>query len=209
MARHLNLWGAAYSTEGTVQIELDFNEIAVFGDVVTTNATTPTQNTTNAPIFSFELPDEYTDVTEGILVRIKAIGGDIFVAGFGDLDNPDTMFGAEPGQLKTNISYNGGEPYNVTDTDLIAAGVTVAEGSTPGEFHLNCVDSAVVTFDYTLHRPVGDGPAAPEGPYPSWTYDEEADQWNPPVARPADARRNGGDVTYVWNEDGQSWDLPA
>lgn len=38
-------------------------------------------------------------------------------------------------------------------------------------------------------------------PYPSWTYNIEDDKWESPVSYPTD----GG--YYVWNEDGQSWDL--
>ena len=158
----MNIWGAAYSTDGDVEIQLDINEIAVAGTVVTTNATTPAQSTEVQKIFSFELPDEFNDATD-LFVKIKAIGGDIFIAGFGDNDNP-SMLGSDPGQLKTNISYNGGEPYNVTDEDLLALGVAVNDGSTPGEFHLNCVDSAIVTFDYHLPVYIEYTPPAPEAP---------------------------------------------
>ena len=40
-------------------------------------------------------------------------------------------------------------------------------------------------------------PEKPEQPYPSWTYDEETNEWVPPVAKPDDDAE--------WDEDSQEW----
>ena len=40
----------------------------------------------------------------------------------------------------------------------------------------------------------------PEQPYPSWTLDEDACQWESPVAHPDDGKH------YEWNEGTTSWD---
>ena len=44
----------------------------------------------------------------------------------------------------------------------------------------------------------------PPQPYPSWTLDEDACQWDAPTAYPNDGKR------YLWNEGTTSWDeIPA
>ena len=40
-------------------------------------------------------------------------------------------------------------------------------------------------------------PEKPKQPYDSWTYDEETNEWVPPVAKP--------DVDAEWDEDSQEW----
>ena len=60
------------------------------------------------------------------------------------------FFGSNPGQLKSNVSYNGGEPYNVTDQDIIDSGIEPNEDGIVGEFHINIVPGATVAFDYEL-----------------------------------------------------------
>lgn len=42
-------------------------------------------------------------------------------------------------------------------------------------------------------------------PYPSWVGYLDTMTWAAPVARPADAIINGGNVAYQWNEDTVSW----
>jgi len=37
--------------------------------------------------------------------------------------------------------------------------------------------------------------------YPSWTYNVESDEWEPPVPKPAD----GSNYTWEWNEDIKTW----
>lgn len=148
MARNLVLWGKAYSIDGTpVELELDINGVAICSaDLVTTTGTMPAQTTTEEALIEFELGDEFKDATT-VQVRVKPKGGDVSIVGFGDRDF-STYFGSDPGQLKSNISYNGADPYDVTDEDLVE--FSGGEGTTPGEFHLVVADSAIVTFDYEL-----------------------------------------------------------
>lgn len=40
-------------------------------------------------------------------------------------------------------------------------------------------------------------PEKPEQPYPSWTYDEETNEWVPPIAKPDD--------NAEWDENSQEW----
>jgi hypothetical protein len=40
-------------------------------------------------------------------------------------------------------------------------------------------------------------PEKPKQPYPSWTYDEDTNEWVPPVAKP--------DGDAEWNENSQEW----
>ena len=42
-------------------------------------------------------------------------------------------------------------------------------------------------------------------PYPSWIGYLDTMTWGAPVSRPIDARENGGNVTYIWNEDTVNW----
>ena len=39
--------------------------------------------------------------------------------------------------------------------------------------------------------------------FPSWTYNEELDEWEPPVPRP----ESGENYFWVWNESILSWDI--
>lgn len=38
-------------------------------------------------------------------------------------------------------------------------------------------------------------------PFPSWTYNVETDEWEPPVPKPVD----GENYTWQWNEETQTW----
>ena len=40
-------------------------------------------------------------------------------------------------------------------------------------------------------------------PYPSWTYNNELDEWVPPVARPEDENH------YTWSEENLNWEIVA
>ena len=148
MARNLVLWGKAYSIDGTpVELELDVNGVAICSaDIVTTTGTMPAQPTTEEVLLEFDLGDEFK-VKSDLQIRVKPKGGDVSIVGLGDKDW-NVYFGNDPGQLKSNVSYNGGEPYDVTDEDLAAFGG--GDGVTPGEFHLTVSDSSIVTFDYAL-----------------------------------------------------------
>ena len=42
-------------------------------------------------------------------------------------------------------------------------------------------------------------------PYPSWIGYLDTMTWGAPVARPIDARENGGNVIYQWDEPTLSW----
>lgn len=48
--------------------------------------------------------------------------------------------------------------------------------------------------------PIVGGKFLPASPYPSWTFNEDAWQYEPPVARPSDS------PYYFWNEDLQNWE---
>lgn len=37
-------------------------------------------------------------------------------------------------------------------------------------------------------------------PYPSWTFNSETADWDPPVPRPTE-----GEMLYVWDEESQAW----
>ena len=41
----------------------------------------------------------------------------------------------------------------------------------------------------------------PPKPYPSWTLNDSTNQWEPPVAQPADTDTS----IWVWHEDTQEW----
>ena len=45
-------------------------------------------------------------------------------------------------------------------------------------------------------------------PYPSWIGYSDTMTWTAPVARPADAIMNGGNVRYQWDEATVNW-IPA
>jgi len=42
-------------------------------------------------------------------------------------------------------------------------------------------------------------------PFDSWVLNTNTWTWEAPVARPADAVLNGGNVMYDWDEESQSW----
>jgi len=151
MARNLKLYGAAYNTDGDAEISLTINgNVGYEGPVTTINSTAPEQNTTEVGFCDFSLDDDFL-VGGDLMVTITAKEGTIFVAGIGEAEGePNEFFGSNPGQLKTNISYNGGEPYSVTDQDIIDLGIEPNEDGTVGEFHINIVPGATVTFDYAL-----------------------------------------------------------
>lgn len=164
MARNLIMYGAAYSTSGDVNVELDVNDIAVTSEAVTTiNQASPGVNTATNPILKFALPDEYQKSAD-VLVKVKVTGGTLWLAGFGEDNSMDQMFGENPGQLKSQVRYNDLDPYDVTDADCLANGAALDDNGNVGEFHLDIVDGATVTFNYALpdYSPFTGEDVAPE-----------------------------------------------
>jgi hypothetical protein len=151
MARNLKLYGAAYNTDGDAEISLTINgNVGYEGPVTTINSTAPEQNTTEVGFCDFALDDDFL-VGGDLMVNITAKEGTIFVAGIGEAEGEaNEFFGSNPGQLKTNVSYNGGEPYTLTDDDVAGMGVEPNEDGVVGEFHINIVPGATVSFDYEL-----------------------------------------------------------
>jgi len=138
----LKLWGKAYALSGTVTAVITVGDTEVFnGSVTTTAASTPSHAVAEA-IAALTVDDAVMGTTANVGVSVS--GGDLVLMGFGDADNPD---GASPGQLKSNVSVNGGATYSPTDEDMLAEGIVVEEGSTPGEFHITIADGWQVTFD--------------------------------------------------------------
>ena len=138
----LNLWGKAYALSGNVNAVITVNDVEVFnGEVTTTSSSTPTHSVAEK-IASVTVSDSLLGTTAS--VEINVTGGDLILMGFG---SDEYAFGSNPGQLKSNVSVNGDEPYNVTDEDVIDSGVYIAEGANPGEFHITIADGWTVSFD--------------------------------------------------------------
>jgi len=139
---NLNLWGKAYALSGTVTALITVGDTEVFnGSVTTTEASTPTHAVAES-IAAVTVDDAVMGTKASVGINVS--GGDLILMGFGSADEPH---GANPGQLKSNVSINGGTPHNVTDQDILDSGVFVAEGSEPGEFHITIADGWQVTFD--------------------------------------------------------------
>ena len=139
---NLNLWGKAYALSGNVTVAISVNGNDVFnGEVTTTAASTPVHAEAES-IASFSVSDSVLGTTADISVSVT--NGDLILMGFG---NSDTPFGSSPGQLKSNVSENGEEPYNVTDEDIINEGIVPADDGTVGEFHITIADGWTITFD--------------------------------------------------------------
>ena len=95
------------------------------------------------------------------------------------------------------------------DQDGYFVGVTTADPSPlePDVYLIpgGCVDEPAPTIPEGQRAKWDSGqwvfedipPEKPEQPYESWTYDEEANEWVPPVAKPDDGAE--------WNEDSQEW----
>jgi hypothetical protein len=139
---NLNLWGKAYALSGTVTAVITVGDTEVFNGPVTTTATSTPSHAVAEAIASVTIDDAVMGTKTS--VGISTSGGDIILMGFGDADNPD---GASPGQLKSNVSVDGGSSYSPTDESILAEGIVVEEGSTPGEFHITIADGWQVTFD--------------------------------------------------------------
>lgn len=141
----LKLWGKAYSTSGNVSVTISVNDTEVFdGEVTTTNSSTPAHAVAES-IAAVTINDDLMGNTIGVVVNVT--GGDLILMGFGTADD---AYGKQPGQLKSNVSVNGGTAYSMTDEDILASGVYVAEGTNPGEFHINITDGSIASFDYDL-----------------------------------------------------------
>jgi len=95
------------------------------------------------------------------------------------------------------------------DQDGYFVGVTTADPSPlePDVYLLpgGCIDEPAPTIPEGKRAKWDNGqwvfedipPEKPEQPYPSWTYDEETNEWVPPVAKP--------DADAEWDEDSQEW----
>jgi hypothetical protein len=121
--------------------------------VTTTAASTPSRIVAEA-IAAVTVDDALIGTTASVGVSVT--GGDLILMGFGTADSP---YGSNPGQLKSNVSIDGGAAYSLTDEDILAEGIVVAEGSTPGEFHINIADGRQVTFDNEFPAPPAREPA--------------------------------------------------
>jgi len=151
----LKLWGKAYALSGTVNAVITVGGTEVFnGNLTTTAASTPVHTVAEA-IAAVTVDDAVMGTTASVGVSVT--GGDLVLMGFGDADNPH---GLSPGQLKSNVSINGDAAYSPTDESILAEGIVVEEGGTPGEFHITIADGWQVTFDNAFPAP----PQAPEEP---------------------------------------------
>lgn len=159
MARNLKLYGAAYRTDGDAEIILSINgNVGYEGPVTTINSSAPEQNTTEVGFCDFALDDDFL-VGGSLMVNITAKEGDIFVAGIGEAEGDALeFFGENPGQLKSNVVYNDGEPYSPTDADVLDSGIEPDENGGVGEFHINIVPGATVSFDYALPPKADESP---------------------------------------------------
>ena len=95
------------------------------------------------------------------------------------------------------------------DQDGYFVGVTTADPSPlePDVYLIpgGCIDEPAPTIPEGQRAKWDNGqwvfedipPEKPEQPYDSWTYDEETNEWVPPVAKPDDDAE--------WDEDSQEW----
>jgi hypothetical protein len=94
--------------------------------------------------------------------------------------------------MKTFAAHDGTSIVNI----IVADSLEIAKTHIPSDLNVIEVDETV-GIGWELH----DGYWRPTQTYPSWVWNEDAREWNPPIPEPEPTET----TAYYWDESTVSW----
>jgi len=119
----------------------------------------------------------FAKIENGIVVQVNVIDENYFN------ENRETRYVGH--WLQTSYNTRGGVHYN-------------PETGEPSDDQTKALRKNYAGIGYTYNEE--EDAFYPPQPYPSWSWNDDNNFWEAPIAYPTDKK------FYVWNEDEQSWD---